>query len=821
MIPTKRIRGVAACLLSVSVLAAGAAMGQSGPAVERLLANSLENAPRRGFDASHPATKRYAVVIGNGDYSAIPDLKNAQNDARLLASFLKAQGYDVRFHENLTKRGFEDVLRRILFDVDDDTEVTVFFAGHGFQIGSENYLVPVDADLDSIYDVPFEAVSLGSLVSIVGARARLQVVILDSCRDNPFAGKEVLTQIGNELRETRTGFSSQSAPLNSMLIYSTSPGSIAFDGEGDNSPFTSALVAEASKTPDELVKDVFEQVRKVVYEATNGRQVPWDSSTLIEPATFGIGDAASRQFAVATSGGGESRGVARISNAPVAPDSDVQAVAVNEAVLEADFLPMVDIGFALHNALDLTPADTVQVTQGSKTGRLMLPGDDGLSRNVEGETLTSADIDRLVLENESVQVPALSLKDGRLHDQIMLTVNGQSRTVGLDLIPNDCDFQAGDHLDPDGMGITRYPNELQPEVALAACEAAVAADPEVGRFHYQLGRALTALTRYDEAVVEFERARDLGTARAWLALGSARLNETRRTGGASDPRADEETLELYARGVDAGDPYAYYALGRQFMRFGGTPELEIEGYDLMKSSLEVGHTFAMNELGYFYLDEKSDYYDPERGLRYLRESAARDDIYGYNNMGLVYERGLGGTKVDTAAAFDMYMKAAEGGHPAAPTNIAWMYLDGIAPGGEDKVKAVEWFDTGLQRGQAAAGRYAAQLIHDEGVKGYDDFDAAVYGAKAAALTNQGAAAKARDLIATFSRKVIDGGAQKLIADLGGEVTVDGAFGPASAAALDEVLARYDAGPAKTDPVDRIIQLAAITWKTNPFRVDLY
>ena len=296
---------LAACLLSVSALVSGAAMAQSGLAVDQLIEGSTAIAPLRGIDPTTRASNRYAIVIGNADYSAVPDLKNAQADARVMAEFFKAQGYDVRHHEDITKRGFEGVLRRVLFDVDDDTEVVVFFAGHGFQIGSENYLVPVDADLDSIYDVPFEAVSLGSLVGIVGARARLQVVILDSCRNNPFAGKAVLTQISNELRETRTGFSSQAAPLNSMLIFSTAPGTVAYDGEGENSPFTASFIEEASVRPDDLVKDVFEGVRRLVYERTNGRQVPWDSSTLVEPASFGIGAALARPIAVDGRGGGE------------------------------------------------------------------------------------------------------------------------------------------------------------------------------------------------------------------------------------------------------------------------------------------------------------------------------------------------------------------------------------------------------------------------------------------------------------------------------------------------------------------------------------
>ena len=431
-VPVTRL---SASFLSASILATCSAMAQNGPAVDRLLSGDATTSATRSASAKTAAPKRYAVVIGNDQYSAIPALKNAQADAQATATFLQSQGYEVQHYENLTKRGFEQMLRRVLFEVDSNTEVAVFFAGHGFQIGSENYLVPVDADLDSIYDVPFEAVSLGSLVGIIGARARLQVVILDSCRDNPFAGKEALTRIGNELRETRTGFSSQAAPLNSMLIYSTSPGSIAYDGDGENSPFTASLIQQASAQPDALVKDVFEDVRRDVYERTNGRQVPWDSSTLIEPASFGIGAALSSPIPVDGQAGGESRGLARISTAPkpVETNPDVQPVAATNAVLDAEFVPEVEIGFALRNALDLTPVDQITVTKGPMTGRLVLPDNAGYQRNVEGLVVSSEDIDQLLLINESQQIPAISVTDGVIQDSITIQVNGKEQVIGLNL----------------------------------------------------------------------------------------------------------------------------------------------------------------------------------------------------------------------------------------------------------------------------------------------------------------------------------------------------------------------------------------------------
>ncbi|MEM9581669.1 MAG: caspase family protein [Pseudomonadota bacterium] len=809
-------------LMASTVLTPGVAVAQNGMELERLLSNVPGFQASRAIDVETRASKRYAVVIGNSTYTAIPSLPNAHSDANVMSDFFKQQGYDVHTHLDITKRGFEDTLRRILFDVDKDTEVVIFFAGHGFQIGSENYLVPVDADLDSIYDVPFEAVSLGSLVGIVGARARLQVVILDSCRDNPFAGKAAVTRIGNELREARTGFSSQAAPLNSMMIFSTSPGSVAFDGDGDNSPFTAALIEEATETPDALIKDVFEGVRRLVYQKTNGRQVPWDSSTLVEPASFGLGNAITKPILTSSIGQGITRGLARIVTVDTSTPAQATPIADATATLEVDFVPEVEIGPALEDGLSISDTDVVRIDKQPETGRLVLADETGFQRNVEGETLTGADIRRLVLANQSVQVPAASLKNGLLQDRIEITVNGAQQVVGLSLKPDACDFEAGDHLDPDGMGLTRYANELRPELALAACEASLEREPENARFHFQKARALTALRQYDRAGEALERAKELGHTRAWQALGNHYYNEVKRSGGRTTQKASEEVLKLYAQGVDRGDPYAFYSLGRQFMRHGETNEIEIEGYDLMMRSLEVGHTFAMNELGYFYLNEESEFYDAERGLRYLRESAARDDIYGYNNMGLVYLRGMGGTPVDNAAAFDMFQKAADGGHPKGPYNLARMYRDGLVSGQPDLVSAVEWFSRGLERGDASSGGNASYLIAINEIDGFDMTDAAVLGAKAAALVSQGQVAQqSRDLITSYTEEALHSGTRRLMRDLGSDIQPGLDFDASAAAEYERLVTELGATPDAQTPVDRIIQLAGLVWQASPFRVDLY
>jgi TPR repeat protein len=137
----------------------------------------------------------------------------------------------------------------------------------------------------------------------------------------------------------------------------------------------------------------------------------------------------------------------------------------------------------------------------------------------------------------------------------------------------------------------------------------------------------------------------------------------------------------------------------------------------------------------------------------------------------------------------LYAKAAEGGQPDAPFDLGVIYRDGLVSTGKDLRKSVEWFSEGLQRGNAYAGGKAAYLISSAGVPGYDVADAAVIGAKAAALRYHRAAKQSRDPIASLPRKALDSGAQKLIVELGGNVTVVGSFCPGSQAAMDAVLSR--------------------------------
>ncbi len=749
------------------------------------------------LDLSIPATRRYALVIGNGDYQHATGLPNAVADANLVAGMLRQSGYIVQAHTNLDKRGFEAALRQLLVEAGKGAEVIIYYAGHGVQIGSSNQLIPVDAEINSIYDVPFETVSLSSMLAIAGARARSLVVILDSCRDNPFPGQGGIVGLDSVPQDMRTGFAAQDTPVNSLIVFSTSPGARAFDGDGPNSPFTQALFDIATASPDVSLDQVMRDVRRRVYEVTYGLQVPWESSSLVESVTLGLSDDPDMmQLADAV---------------PVPADATMGAPIAISLPLDEKVM----IGAALQPLLGVGP-DGMLLTDAPQGGRLELE----VGAQTRGLTLSPVETGQmpgLIYSAGQVESSALSLPGQQITDSFDILSENTLQTVQLTLDVDPCDFQAGDYLDPEGVGVARYPNEIAVIPALAACQAAVAAQPDNGRFWYQLGRVQVALRDLDGAAVSFARAIDLDHTRAFVAMGLLDVRRQQQSQGATRIAASPEALTLFAQGVDRGDPYAFHSMGLQLLEFGTDDVQRRQGFALLTRAMEMGHTFSMNSLGRYFLTQDSDHFDPQRGVRYLQESAARGDIYGYANMGFVAQNGAGDLAPDPAAALDWYSRASDQGHPTAPTSIGRMYFrgwDGQAP---DFAQAVQWYDLGLSRGDGWGGANGAATILNEAPEGYDLADAAIRAAKAAALGNVDAAAKAQEVLAALDNATLTDAATQLIAEvMVGDPTAPDADNGAALARLDDLLST-----AAPDAATRLTDIAAIYWSSRALRVDLF
>jgi hypothetical protein len=235
-----------------------------------------------GAGAAH-AENRLALVIGQSAYRTVTALPNPANDARAMSQLLGDAGFEVTSAADLSQKDFNDKVGEFAAKIaakGPDTVALVFYAGHGLQIDGENYLVPVDVDLRRETDIPLQAVRLNDVLNTLNSvPSKMRILMLDACRNDPFAAIKQTAGHGLALVDTKTG-----AP-GTFLSYSTSPGAEAEDGNGTDSPYTTALLA-AAREPGLSIEEAFKRVRVSVNKATEGRQTPWDSSSLTEDFAF-------------------------------------------------------------------------------------------------------------------------------------------------------------------------------------------------------------------------------------------------------------------------------------------------------------------------------------------------------------------------------------------------------------------------------------------------------------------------------------------------------------------------------------------------------
>ncbi len=222
--------------------------------------------------AAANAGRRIALVIGNGAYRNVHPLDNPPRDAKLVAAALKDVGFQtVTLSNDLTRDKFFEVLRTFASDAEKADWAVVYYAGHGFEIGGVNYLVPVDARLAEDKDAEKEAVALEQVIAAVGGARKLRLVMLDACRDNPFAPTMKRTM---EVQLVDKGFSDIEPSSGFMVVYAAKHGETALDGEGTDSPFAVALAHDV-KEPHVEVRKLFDIVRDDVWSSTKHEQQPF------------------------------------------------------------------------------------------------------------------------------------------------------------------------------------------------------------------------------------------------------------------------------------------------------------------------------------------------------------------------------------------------------------------------------------------------------------------------------------------------------------------------------------------------------------------
>jgi uncharacterized caspase-like protein len=235
------------------------------------------------------AENRLALVIGESAYRSVTPLPNPANDATQMSKLLADAGFEVTAAADLSQKEMNDKVGDFAAKIaakGPDTVALVFYAGHGLQIDGENFLVPVDVDPKREADIPLQAVRLNDVLNTLNSvPSRMRILLLDACRNNPFPAINQTAGRGLAMVDAKSG-----AP-GTFVSFSTSPGAEAEDGGGSDSPYTTALLT-AARTPGLPIEQAFKQVRLAVNRATDGRQTPWDSSSLTEDFSFVSGTGA-------------------------------------------------------------------------------------------------------------------------------------------------------------------------------------------------------------------------------------------------------------------------------------------------------------------------------------------------------------------------------------------------------------------------------------------------------------------------------------------------------------------------------------------------
>ncbi|CAA7628048.1 exported hypothetical protein [Candidatus Terasakiella magnetica] len=220
--------------------------------------------------------KKVALVMGNAAYKRLP-LENTINDANVVADALTRVGFSVTKVMNGDFDAMKLGLKEFYLDAKSSDLAVIYYAGHGVEVNGRNYLVATDVDISSPEDVLSRSVDVTRMLATLGlVTANPKILILDACRDNPFPDK---------YKRQQRGLAQIEAPVETFIAFSTSPGNVSEDGSGKNSPYTRSLAAKLGQ-PNLSLEAVFRGVRKDVISDTDGRQTPWENTSLTSEVRF-------------------------------------------------------------------------------------------------------------------------------------------------------------------------------------------------------------------------------------------------------------------------------------------------------------------------------------------------------------------------------------------------------------------------------------------------------------------------------------------------------------------------------------------------------
>ena len=571
-----------------------------------------------------------ALVVGNSGYEHVPRLANPGNDARLIATTLRQLGFTLvgnAVQENVDKPRFDKLVQDFGRAIQGAEVALFYYAGHGMQVDGTNWLVPTDANPTRPQDLAFQMVNADLVLQQMdGAGTRLNLVMLDACRNNPFA------ELGT--RAVKGGLAEMRAPEGTMISFATQPGNAAVDGSGADGPYAMALAA-AMRQPGLDIFRVFNTVGLSVKRATNGEQLPWVSSSPIDGEFYfnandavpdvvaametdaapadqqgASRDASPTNGAAASSTGAASPGKPAASNTATIADQGTLDTLRSQAE-QGDAKAQTDLGIALAKGV-------------------AVPRDDAAARHWF----------------------ALAAAQGAAKAQYWM---GALLERG----------RGGPRSYAEALGFYQH----------AADQGYPPAEVAMGRFY---GRGLGVARDKTQRTDWFRRAAEHNNPAGQLALG----NFYQFGDGVEKNMA--LARQWYERAANQNFVPAAVRLGLLYEHGNGVPQNYAEAFRWFHLAADAGNAAALNDLGVFYRRGLGVARDYTIAMRLFRQAADKGNAMAAFNIGLLYANGHG-VKADRLQAREWFEKAAAAGNQPAIDRLARIDGDcgaGKTPGSE-------------------------------------------------------------------------------------------------------------------------------------------
>lgn len=239
--------------------------------------------------AAAAAERRVALIMGVGDYATLPDLPNPRKDALALSGSLQKLGFEVIQGVDLNRDQFEARIDTFAERLEGADVALLYYSGHGVQRDGVNYLLPTDANIKTAEDLDLDGLHLEYILSRMYKETSMNLVFLDACRNNPFS-KQLLDGRSQGAGDIFRGLAPMRADAGTLIAFATEPDNVAYDGGGENSPFTAAILRHIG-SPDISISDMMVDVRRDVIRETDGLQIPWEHSSLTRRFAFAGADA--------------------------------------------------------------------------------------------------------------------------------------------------------------------------------------------------------------------------------------------------------------------------------------------------------------------------------------------------------------------------------------------------------------------------------------------------------------------------------------------------------------------------------------------------